>query len=101
LAFLYLELQVHFVIGIIILVWIILQLLFGFINKYLQRSKYISPKIVSMSRIIHKYSGYVMVLLCKTECIIGWKVYLSALGFKLIIIEVAISLSIISFLIIF
>jgi len=62
----------HVATGYIVMAWMILQLILGVINRIICGSSNSSPTAVLIMRRIHRYSGYVLVLICKANAIIGW-----------------------------
>jgi len=62
----------HYVLGVIILAWVILQCLVGMIQRILLRYPKVNPYAIMLFRKIHLYSGYVLILLGKANVIIGW-----------------------------
>ncbi len=64
--------KAHFVIGVIILSWICLQLIVGVISNIVLKVPTANPKIIVFLRKSHRISGYVLMLLCKANVILGW-----------------------------
>lgn len=68
----------------------LLQMIEGVIARVLIFKPETLPKVIINLRRFHRWSGYVLVLLCKANCIIGW--YLTNLQAGLIVVSIEIGL---------
>lgn len=64
--------RAHVVIGYIALAWVILQFILGVVSRVIIGNPYSNPRNVLISRRIHRYSGYLLIILCKVNVLIGW-----------------------------
>lgn len=71
--------EAHYVIGIIVLAWVVAQVLMGVLLRVLLYF-IINPMIIFVLRKVHMYSGIVLILLGKVNVIIGWAMKGSAVG---------------------
>jgi hypothetical protein len=61
----------HKTLGIIILFWLIFQFTLGILSRTLQ-SISIHPSVQYIIRLMHKCSGYLLVILTQIQVLIGW-----------------------------
>jgi hypothetical protein len=69
----------HYYIGVTTMVWALIQAVVGlvvFVMYYMR----ITPTYFIKLRLIHRWSGYVLVVLCKIQTILGWFLYMVQLG---------------------
>jgi len=64
--------RAHIIISYITLPWMILQLIIGFVSSIMQSSDTLNPKMLLTVRAIHRYSGYLLLILCKANVVLGW-----------------------------
>jgi hypothetical protein len=64
--------KAHVIIGYIALAWVIAQFLLGVATRVVQNNPLSSPLSVLVFRRLHRYSGYLLILLCKANVLIGW-----------------------------
>ena len=65
--------KAHYVIGLMVLAWVILQCLVGILQRVLL-CFIINPFIIYALRKFHLYSGIILILLGKANVIIGWAI---------------------------
>ena len=83
--------RAHYVIGLIVLAWVILQCLMGILQRILLCC-IINPNIIYLMRKIHLYSGIILVLLGKVNVVIGWAMTSSMAGLAVSCAFMAVSL---------
>lgn len=64
--------KAHFILGVITMIWPGLQIFTGCMCNILQIFGKSSPKAIQFFSYTHKISGYILVLLCKANVLIGW-----------------------------
>jgi hypothetical protein len=64
----------YYVIGLIVLVWVILQVIIGILQRVSLGYAYVNPYTIYMIWKMHKYSGIILILLGKTNVILGWAI---------------------------
>lgn len=62
----------HYVMGLMVLGWVILQCVVGAAMRLMQSYDRTSPAKIMICRKLHLYSGYVLLLLGKVNVMIGW-----------------------------
>lgn len=71
--------RAHYVIGLIVLAWVILQCLLGILQRILL-CYVVNPFIIYAMRKIHLYSGIILILLGKANVVLGWAMESSTVG---------------------
>lgn len=71
--------RAHYVMGLIVLGWVIFQCLMGAL-QWILLCFIVHPYIIFLLRKIHMYSGIVLVLLGKATVVVGWAMKGSAVG---------------------
>jgi len=87
------ERRSHVVIGYIVLAWVLAQVLVGIVNRLFQGNPFSSPPKVLLLRRIHRYSGYLLILLCKVNVLIGWGMNSQWIAFGVLFADIALILS--------
>lgn len=82
----------HVVIGLIALAWISLQFLLGIASRILLTSKSVSPKTIRVFRMLHRISGYILLLVVKVNVLIGWWMGEEIIAFGVLLAEIVLVL---------
>lgn len=59
--------QRHFIIGLIVIIFLFLQMLLGLLTKTLQLISWSHPYLIYFINVAHKYIGYSLIILCKIQ----------------------------------
>lgn len=62
----------HFILGIIVMTWMGLQIITGVLTRLLQVFTRVHPAVILTLNWLHSIPGYVLVLLGKSTCLLGW-----------------------------
>jgi len=73
----------HYIIGITILSWICLQFILGIVNRILYYNSFLP--MLSLIKKMHRLSGYILMVLTKSQILIGWKHFDKDLAFIILI----------------
>ena len=76
--------KTHFILGIIVLSWTGLQVLTGVMTRLLQVFSLVHPAVILTLNLLHKILGYILVLLAKSTCLVGWWMF-SKIGFWVVL----------------
>ena len=82
----------HYVIGVMVLAWVILQCAVGAVQRILLIPSKVNPTLIMTLRHTHLYSGYVLIILGKVNVIIGWAMKGSFAGLAVCLVAAMISL---------
>lgn len=63
--------RAHYIIGVIVLAWVVLQCIIGLAQRVLLCLS-VNPHCIVFIRKVHRYSGILLALLGKTNVIVGW-----------------------------
>lgn len=85
--------RAHVVIGYIVLAWVLAQLLLGIATRFFQSNPFTSPPKVLLLRRIHRYSGYLLILVCKINVLIGWGMNSQWAAFGVMFADIALILA--------
>jgi hypothetical protein len=59
--------QRHYIIGLIVIIFLFLQMLLGILSKSLQIISWSHPYLIYFTNVFHKYLGYSLIVLCKIQ----------------------------------
>jgi hypothetical protein len=72
--------KAHYVIGLIVLAWVALHVIIGILHRVLLRYTGVNPYTIRLLRKMDKYSCIILILLGKTNVILGWAIKGSVVG---------------------
>lgn len=81
--------QSHYVVGLSVTVWMLLQMLEGVAGRIMIAKPEVLPIVVINLRRFHRWSGYILVIFCKANCILGWYMINLTVGFIVVTSEIA------------
>lgn len=84
----------YLIIVYICIAWMVLQVLLGIASRIAQASLSANPKVMLVLRTIHKYSGYLLVLLCQGYVVLGWAVINLPIAVGVVMAEIILVLGI-------
>jgi len=76
--------KVHFILAIVTLSWAGLQLITGILTRLVQIFSKVHPAVILALSWLHKVPGYVLILLAKATCLVGWWRF-STVGFWIVL----------------
>lgn len=82
----------HKNLGLVLLFWLVFQTIFGILSRTLQAMS-IHPLVQYIIRLMHKCSGYLLVIITQIQVLIGWIAYDQTIAIVLISLWLVITIS--------